>query len=177
MAGLKDQIVFACPLFLVFVASLLLVAMPGAPSSFLLLLVRHLLLVAMHLFLVASLLLVAMPFVPSSVRSLRGRLGGRCETSGRQLDWSAGDPGRLVTNTPNSLQPKSNILQPSSDGLTNLDFLTNLLGMAEDVCHGLSAVLRKLRPIGGELPTQQPCQAWPKVLLPTTSTTSHTTCY
>ena len=32
-----------------FVASLLLVAMPGAPSSFLLLLVRHLFLVAMHL--------------------------------------------------------------------------------------------------------------------------------
>ena len=30
------------------------VAMPGAPSSFLLLLVRHLLLEAMHLFLVAS---------------------------------------------------------------------------------------------------------------------------
>ena len=40
--------------------------MPGAPSSFLLLLVRHLLLVAMHLFLVASLLLVAMPGAPSS---------------------------------------------------------------------------------------------------------------
>ena len=39
---------------------------PGAPSSFLLLLVRHLLLVAMHLFLVASLLLVAMPGAPSS---------------------------------------------------------------------------------------------------------------
>ena len=36
------------------VASLLLVAMPGAPSSFWLLLVRHLLLEAMHLFLVAS---------------------------------------------------------------------------------------------------------------------------
>ena len=33
---------------------LFLVAMPGAPSSFLLLLVRHLLLEAMHLFLVAS---------------------------------------------------------------------------------------------------------------------------
>ena len=41
------------------VASLLLVAMPGAPSSFLLLLVRHLLLLAWHLLLVASLLLVA----------------------------------------------------------------------------------------------------------------------
>ena len=41
--------------------------MPGASSSFLLLLVRHLLLEAMHLFLVASLLLVAMPFAPSSV--------------------------------------------------------------------------------------------------------------
>ena len=36
------------------VASLLLVVRPGAPSSFLLLLVRHLLLEAMHLFLVAS---------------------------------------------------------------------------------------------------------------------------
>ena len=48
------------------VASLLLVAMPFAPSSFLLLLVRHLLLEAMHLFLVASLLLVAMSFAPSS---------------------------------------------------------------------------------------------------------------
>ena len=65
------------------VASLLLVAMPGAPSSvlvpssnalvtssFLLLLVRHLLLVAMHLllvamhlFLVASLFLVVMPLL------------------------------------------------------------------------------------------------------------------
>ena len=33
---------------------LFLVAMPGAPNSFLLLLVRHLLLEAMHLFLVAS---------------------------------------------------------------------------------------------------------------------------
>ena len=32
---------------------LLLVAMPGAPSSFVLLLVRHLFLIAMHLFLVA----------------------------------------------------------------------------------------------------------------------------
>ena len=42
-----------CPLLLV--ASLLLVAMPGAPRSFLLLLVRHLLLEARHLFLVASL--------------------------------------------------------------------------------------------------------------------------
>ena len=51
------------------VASLLLVAMPFAPSSFLLLLVRHLLLVAMHLLLVASLLLVAMPFASSSDRS------------------------------------------------------------------------------------------------------------
>ena len=42
-------------------------AMPGAPSSFLLLLVRHLLLVAMHLFLVAFLLLVrpGAPFVAS----------------------------------------------------------------------------------------------------------------
>ena len=49
----------AMHLFLV--ASLFLVAMPGAPSSFLLLLVRHLLLEAMHLFLVASLFLVAMP--------------------------------------------------------------------------------------------------------------------
>ena len=36
------------------VASLLLVAMPGAPSSFLLLLVRHLLLEAMHLFLASE---------------------------------------------------------------------------------------------------------------------------
>ena len=38
-----------------------------APSSFLLLLVRHLLLEAMHLFLVASLLLVVWPGAPSSV--------------------------------------------------------------------------------------------------------------
>ena len=38
---------------------------PGAPSRFLFLLVRHLLLEAMHLFLVASLLLVAMPGAPS----------------------------------------------------------------------------------------------------------------
>ena len=44
-----------------------LVAMPGAPSSFLLLLVRHLLLEAMHLFLVASLLLVVRPGAPTSV--------------------------------------------------------------------------------------------------------------
>ena len=42
-----------------------LVVKPFAPSSFLLLLVRHLSLEAMHLFLVASLLLVK-PFVPSS---------------------------------------------------------------------------------------------------------------
>ena len=49
------------------VASLLLVVWPGAPSSFLLLLVRHLLLEAMHLFLVASLLLVVWPGAPSSV--------------------------------------------------------------------------------------------------------------
>ena len=43
------------------VASMLLVAMPFAPSSVrLLLVVRHLLLVAMHLFLVAR------PFAPSS---------------------------------------------------------------------------------------------------------------
>ena len=39
--------------FLLLAASLFLVAMPGAPSSFLLLLVRHLLLVAMHLLLLA----------------------------------------------------------------------------------------------------------------------------
>ena len=44
----------------------LLVAMPGATGSFLLLLVRHLLLEAMHLFLVAFLLPVAMPGAPSS---------------------------------------------------------------------------------------------------------------
>ena len=43
---------------------LLLVVRPGAPSSFLLLVVRHLLLEAMHLFLVASLLLVARPGAP-----------------------------------------------------------------------------------------------------------------
>ena len=42
-------------------ASLLLVVRPGAPSSFLLLLIRHLLVEAMHLFLVASLLLVVRP--------------------------------------------------------------------------------------------------------------------
>ena len=47
-------------------ASLLLLVRPGAPSSFLLLLVRHLLLVAWHLFLVASLLLVERPGAPSS---------------------------------------------------------------------------------------------------------------
>ena len=41
------------------IASLLLVAMPGAHSSFLLLLVRHLLLEAMHLFLIASLPVLA----------------------------------------------------------------------------------------------------------------------
>ena len=57
------------PLLLAF---LLLVAMPGAPSSFLLPLVRHLLLVAMPLFLVARTLLVAFlllvvrPGAPSS---------------------------------------------------------------------------------------------------------------
>ena len=48
------------------VAPLLLVVRPGAPSSFLFLLVRHLLLEAMHLLLVAFLLLVAMLFVTSS---------------------------------------------------------------------------------------------------------------
>ena len=48
------------------VASLLLVVRPGAPSSFLLLLVRHLLLEAMHLLLVASLFLVVRPGAPSS---------------------------------------------------------------------------------------------------------------
>ena len=47
-------------------SSVLAPAMPFAPSSFLLLLVRHLLLEAMHLLLVASLLLVAVPFAPSS---------------------------------------------------------------------------------------------------------------
>ena len=58
----------ATAVHLLLVASLLLlVARPGAPSSFLLLVVRHLLLEARHLFLVASLLLVAMPFVISSV--------------------------------------------------------------------------------------------------------------
>ena len=40
---------------------------PGAPSSFLLLLVRHLLLLAWHLLLVASLLLVVRPGATSSV--------------------------------------------------------------------------------------------------------------
>ena len=54
---------YRCPLLLV--AFLFLVVRPGAPSSFLLLLVRHLLLEAMHLLLVASLFLVAMPFAPS----------------------------------------------------------------------------------------------------------------
>ena len=52
-------------LVMLLVASLLLVARPGAPSSFLLLLVRHLFLVAMHLLLVASLLPVARPGAPS----------------------------------------------------------------------------------------------------------------
>ena len=47
------------------VAFLLLVVMPGAPSGFLFLVVRHLLLEAMHLFLVAFLLLVVMPGAPS----------------------------------------------------------------------------------------------------------------
>ena len=48
------------------VATLLLVARPFAPSSFLLLLVRHLLLEAMHLFLVASLFPAscALPLAP-----------------------------------------------------------------------------------------------------------------
>ena len=50
------------------VASLLLVVWPGAPSSFLLLVVRHLLLEARHLFLVASLLLVVWPGAPSFPR-------------------------------------------------------------------------------------------------------------
>ena len=49
--------------------------MPGAPSSFLFLLVRHLLLEAMHLFLVASLLLVAMPGAPTSFLFLVVRPG------------------------------------------------------------------------------------------------------
>ena len=56
------------------VASLLLVVRPGAPSSFLLLLVRHLLLEAMHLFLVANLApFVVRPGAPfvASDRSVR----------------------------------------------------------------------------------------------------------
>ena len=71
--GSLNTVFLATSLFLV--ASLLLVAMPGAPSSFLLLLVRHLLLVAMHLFLVTSLFLVAMPFAPSSFLLLVVRPG------------------------------------------------------------------------------------------------------
>ena len=53
------------------IAFLLLVVRPGAPSSFLLLLVRHLLLEAMHLLLVAFLLLVVRPGAPSSFLFLR----------------------------------------------------------------------------------------------------------
>ena len=45
----------------VYSSFLLLVVRPGAPSSFLLLLVRHLFLVAMHLF------LVAMPLLPTCI--------------------------------------------------------------------------------------------------------------
>ena len=51
---------------LLVVRHLLLVAMHLFLVAFLFLVVRHLLLVAMHLFLVAFLFLVVMPFAPSS---------------------------------------------------------------------------------------------------------------
>ena len=83
--------------------SLLLAVRPGAPSSFLLLLVRHLLLLAMHL------LLVAMPFVTNSFLLLMVRPGA---PSSFFLVAMPGAPSGIFAN--NGLHPKSDGLQPST---------------------------------------------------------------
>ena len=71
--------------------SLLLAVRPGAPSSFLLLLVRHLLLLAMHL------LLVAMPFA-TSINALvpRSVLSAKCFPGGAEQKYLTLSLARLL---------------------------------------------------------------------------------
>ena len=57
---------------------LFLVAMPGAPSSFLLLLVRHLLLLAWHLLLLASLLLLVRHLLLEAMHLSHSQTGTHC---------------------------------------------------------------------------------------------------